>query len=304
MAGATTIEVNGVPVSATAPLPVQLQTGGTVGDVNAKQWGGAALGAGVGAVAAQTYATVRALVDTVLRGDDGATYSAIRSGNNTDNQQSTSLVRLLTDSVMRGTLVEGSNADPIQASRVISGSQGSALTIMPVRGFAFETSRKGRRFTAKSPNLTGVAATTALTTTTPTYLLVNGLTNECVVRRIVITLPVVGTSTSFRLLVKTDTADRFSAGGTTRTPVTMNNGNVVAATQARSLEAPTATAEGGGTRDVAVRTGSVISGGQIVYEPEDGLVIAASGSLLFYVITGTAAATVDYEIEYEDVNIQ
>lgn len=186
-----------------------------------------------------------------------------------------------------------------------SGSTIAHAIISEGRRSGYYSSRRGRRFTAKSPNQTGVAAATAFVTTTPTYLLVNGATNEAVIRRIIVTLPAVGTSTSFVCTIKTDTADRFSAGGTTRTPATMNNGNVVAATQARSLEAPTATAEGGGTRDIYTAAGTtILTGAQFVYEPEDGLIIVSGGSLLLYVVTATAGATVHYVVEYEDANVQ
>jgi hypothetical protein len=84
----------------------------------------------------------------------------------------------------------------------------------------------------------------------------------------------------------------------------MNNGNVIAATQARALEAPTATAEGGGTRDVDVIGGKLAAGEPMIYEPEDGLVIAGGGSLLVYLNSGTAATTEDVVIEFEDVNVQ
>ena len=178
------------------------------------------------------------------------------------------------------------------------------LSTTDSRESGWPSSRSGRRYTCKSPNMTGVAAATGFVTTTPTFLLVAGATNELTIRRVTVSLPLIGTSTTFRAGIKTDTADRFSAGGTARAPVTMNNGNAVATTVARNLETPTATAEGGGTRDVDVKSGNITSGSVIEFNFKDGLIIAASGSFLLYVVTATAGATIDYVIEFEDANIQ
>lgn len=83
MAGSTDLELNGVPVRTATPLPVSIASGSAVTqDTNLKNWGGVALGAGVGALAAQAYATVRGLTDSVVRGDDGATYTAISTRGN------------------------------------------------------------------------------------------------------------------------------------------------------------------------------------------------------------------------------
>jgi len=275
--------------------------------VDLEKWAGIQLGA-VGAVGNQTgnEQTIGGLVRAQLVALDASLAAtnqsqAVAARGSTGTQLGT-LERLLVDSALR-------TWDTIGGSWTIIGgapieSNIDALLQYEARRSGYYASRQGRRYTVKSTGITGVAAGTALTVTAPTFLLVAGATNELIIRRIIVSLPLIGTSTTFRALVKTDTADRFSAGGTTRTPATMNNGNVVATTAARFLEAPTATAEGGGTRDIAARTGQITSGSEIDIEFEDGLILAAGGSLLLYAITATAGATVDYLIEYEDANVQ
>lgn len=181
--------------------------------------------------------------------------------------------------------------------------RGAALFAYQARGEAYLASREGRRYVCKSPNQTGVAAATSFVTTTPTFLAVAGATKEIVVRRITVTLQAVGTSTTFIASVKTDTANRFSSGGTARAPGTMNQGNTVATGLAQNLETPTATAESTAI-DVSVQSGSVVSGAKIEFLFLDGLIVAANGSLLLYVVTATSGATVNYEIEFEEVNCQ
>lgn len=74
MAGATTIEVNGVPVSTTAPLPILAITGGGTQPADITKVSGVANPV---AVTPQAYTVARVPVDSVVRGDDGATYTAI-----------------------------------------------------------------------------------------------------------------------------------------------------------------------------------------------------------------------------------
>jgi hypothetical protein len=272
--------------------------------VDVIKWAGAALTAGADTQTdSVTPGRVSALVDATLRAYDGTNMTRLK-GLAQATSNVTSQFRLCVDSTLRSYEFIQNTDQRLIGTEDQTAAQVSHLIVAEGRRSGYYSSRRGRRYTVKSPNITGVAAATALTTTAPTFLLVAGGTNELLIRRVRLACPVIGTSTSLQLLIKTDTADRFSSGGTTRTPATMNNGNVVATTAARSLEAPTATAEGGGTRDIDVVDGQVVSGGTALYEPEDGLIIAAGGSLLIYAITATAGATCHYVIEYEDANVQ
>ena len=218
-------------------------------------------------------------------------------------EQAFTLYRALVDGLARAVDVTRATY-PVLAGSSVETAGYMALLGMEARKAGYYDSYRGRRYSCKSPNLTGVAAATSFVATTPTFLLVAGATNELLIKKIKVALPAIGTSTTFRAVVKTDTADRFSAGGSARAPATWNNGNVVATTVARNLETPTATAEGGGTRDIWPESGQITSGSEILFDFEDGLIIAAGGSLLLYVVTATAGATVDYAIEFEDANVQ
>lgn len=299
--GSTDLELNGVPVRAATPLPVQVTGASSASsDVNNAKWGGATLAAGLGAVAAQPYASIRALDDAVIRGDDGTTYSAIAT-RASGTSQVASLNRLLTDSGSR--VWDGAAWQPWNSQVETAATSGSHAGVLEARATGFYGSVKGRRYACKSPNITGVAAATSLTTTTPTFLMVAGATKEIVVRRVTVSMPLKGTSTTFRALIKTDTANRFSSGGTARAPGTMNQGNTVATGLAQNLETPTATAEST-VVDVSTKSGAVADGATIEFLFDDGLIVANSGSFLLYVVTATAGATVDYVIEFEEANVQ
>ncbi len=216
----------------------------------------------------------------------------------------TSLYRLLVDAAIRTYDVNAGFMNTTAGIEVLHQGALSTPGVSQPRRDGYWGSRAGRRYRTGTDDMTGVAAATGFVATTPTFLLVAGATAELIIRKIRVGCPLVGTKTSFRVLVKTDTADRFSAGGTTRTPTTWNAGNAIASGVGRSLEAPTATAEGAGTRIAATSVGPVVAGGLIELDLRDGLIIPASGSLLVYVVGATAAPTVDLDIEFEEANIQ
>ncbi len=277
------------------------------------RFGGVAVGGGLplNSTTAQDERLIAALVRAGLTGvDSGQAAGAMNRAIEARTPAAfaggvTSLYSLLVSAVSFGFDTIAGALGLNQCVRELVTASSTHQVMVEGRKAGFHSSLRGRRFTVKSPNATGVASVVgAFVATTPTYLIVNGATNEMIVRRIKSTCSNLNAATKRQMLIKTDTADRFSAGGTTRTPVTMNNGNVVAASQARSLEAPTATAEGGGTRDVDVIGGKLAAGEPMTYEPEDGLVVAAGGSLLVYNLSGGAATTEDVVIEYEDGNVQ
>lgn len=301
--GSTDLELNGVPVRSATPLPVQVTGASTASsDVNNSKWGGATLAAGVGAVAAQPYASIRALDDAVIRGDDGTTYSAIgtRAAN---SGQAFTFQRLLTDSVVRG--FEPNNNSWQSASVYLENTAtvGAMLSVSEARKSGYISARGGRRYVCKSPNLTGVAAATSLTTTAPTFLIDTGATKAIVVNRVRVSMPLKSTATTFRALIKTDNVVRFSSGGTARAPQTMNQGNTVATGLAQNLETPTALAEST-AKDVSAKSGLVSDGSVIEFLFDDGLIVQKSGSFLLYVVTATTGATVDYEVEFEEAQVQ
>lgn len=254
------------------------------------------------ALAAQAYTVARVPVDGVIRGDDGATYTvpAVRASNPTSI--SSALFRLLADANLRGINAVSGNSDGIIAIPDLASGY-AHLAVQEARKPGYYAALKGRRYVCKSPDLTGVAAPTSLTLTTPTFLIVAGATKEVIVRRITVSMPLKATATTFRALVKTDTANRYSSGGTARAPGTLNQGNTVATGLTRNTEAPTATSESTAV-GVGSKSGLVSDGAVIEFLFDDGLIVPASGSLLLYVVTATAGATVDYEIEFEEVDVQ
>lgn len=221
----------------------------------------------------------------------------------------TTLYRLLTDSLGRGFEPQASSLDPVHMLREISTAAGGALSMLQQRASGYWASLRGRRYKSKTLDLTGVAARTTLSLTEPLFILVAGATKELIIRRVKLSLRVRTTGTSLELLVKTDTADRYTSGGTSRAAETLNPGNAVATGLAQSRESTggsviVATAEGGGTRGAGHACGQPTSGGVAVIEYEDGLIVPAGGSLLVYGVTATTAETVDVEIEFEEANVQ
>jgi hypothetical protein len=255
-----------------------------------------------GALAAQAYSVARVPVDGVIRGDDGATYSVpgVRASNPTSI--SSTILRLLADANTRGINSASGNSDGIIAIPDLQAGY-AHLAVQEARKPGYFAALKGRRYVCKSPDMTGVAAATSLTLTAPTFLIVPGATKEVIVRRVTVSMPLKGTSTTFRALIKTDTANRYSSGGTARAPGTLNQGNTIATGLTRNTEAPTATSEST-VVGVGCKSGLVSDGAVIEFLFEDGLIVPASGSFLLYVITATNAATIDYEIEFEEVDVQ
>lgn len=203
--------------------------------------------------------------------------------------------------------------DPIQGSflsvggleEIINGGV-DALNVQEIRKSGYQSSRRGRRFSVTGASFATIAGTTALTVTIPQFLMTLGATNEVILRRAIFTISTPGTATSSCVLIKTDTTNRFSSGGTARTAQTLNGGNVIATTVScvDGAAAITATAEGGGTRQIWQEFGGILAGSRIAFEPEDGLVIPSSGSLLAYFLNATAGANWTYYFEFEDVNVQ
>lgn len=153
----------------------------------------------------------------------------------------------------------------------------------------------------RNVTVTGVAAYAA---TSPSIIIVPAATNELIIRAIrVQTVTQTGT---VRVDVVIDPDNRYSSGGTSRTVYNPNLGSVAAdaPTQARD-GAIVATAEDGDERDMG--SGIIASaGGQVVFEENDGMLLAPAGSILIYVndVAGSVAPTFVWEIEYEAANVQ
>lgn len=256
---------------------------------------------------AHAYTTARLMTDAVLRADDGATFSAVGSRGSAGAEVAT-IQRLLTSSLARVYNPSSGDFHSVVGDRELSTNNVDALGCLQIRASGYQSSRRGRRYRAGTLDLTGVASRTTLLLTEPAFLIVAGATNELIIRRITISNPIVSTATSFRALVKTDTANRYSSGGTTRTPETLNPANAVASGVAQSRESTggaviVATAEGGGTRGAGAKSGNTLNGAVIEFLYKDGLIIPAGGSLLVYIVTATTSDDVDVDIEFEEANV-
>lgn len=172
------------------------------------------------------------------------------------------------------------------------------------RESAYVASRVGRRFyvTHQTPN-TVISAQASFVATTPTFLLRQSATAVRVVLRS-ITITVVNTPTDdVRITVAIDTADRFSAGGTSVTPQNANEESATASGITSFLTNPTATAAGAGTRYLVNDLIDNLPASSWTVQFKDGVLLSTTASLLVYVFGngGATAADVFFTFEWEEV---
>lgn len=267
-----------------------------------------------GAVADQSYGLERLLVDGVVRGDDGTDYPAISGGTLSAMDHSvTSAVRGLYAIAALSLINVPSGRTHSQANAI---EENASLTqafsgVVEGRGGQFLKSLRGRAFRVGSDRalVQGIAAFVA---TTPDVLIVPAATNEWVLKKLrVWTLTQTGT---VRVRVVYDPDNRFSAGGTTRTPVNRNLGSAATDTPTRCLDGGpvgaatpiTATAEDADERGGPGDKFITAAFGEAVFERDDGDIVSPAGSTLLYVNdnAGAVAPTFGWEAEYELADVQ
>jgi hypothetical protein len=172
------------------------------------------------------------------------------------------------------------------------------------RESAFVASRRGRRFysTHQTPN-TVITAQASFVATTPTFMLRQAATAVRVILRS-ITLFIVNTPTDdVRVTVEIDTADRFSAGGTSHTPQNVNEESATASGITSFLSNPTATAAGAGTRYLVNALVDNTAPSRLSIDFKDGVLLSTTASLLTYVFGngGATPADVFFVFEWEEV---
>ena len=216
------------------------------------------------------------------------------------------LIGILTNARMGGLDPVAADWKRLLAVAETTGTSDAAQLSADLRQDGYYTSLRGRRYVVTNAAGGTVTGTVGFTATAPVIMIVAGGANELIMRRLVISnQDTTGATVPERVVVVSDTVDRFSAGGTTRTPATLNGGNAIASTAARVLDgAITATAAGAGTRTIELRTLGLGSVAPNEFLFRDALIIPAGGTMLVYVTSATAAVTFVYVYEYEDANIQ
>lgn len=160
----------------------------------------------------------------------------------------------------------------------------------------------GRRFVATHQTLGGtVSGQTALSATTPTFMIRNAstATRRIILRSISLT-SIDNQNQRADIYVVLDTTDRFSAGGTSHIPQNMNGESTIASATS-FLSNPTATAAGAGTRIVmatSVDTRNNAIPAMILFK--DGLLISTPGSLLVYTVRNVAPVW-SFAFEWEEI---
>lgn len=176
--------------------------------------------------------------------------------------------------------------------------------VYQARESAFAASLRGRRFysTHQTPN-TAITAQASFVATTPTFLLRQAATSVRVILRS-ISIFIVNTPTDdVRITVAIDTADRFSAGGTSHTPQNANEESATASGITSFLSNPTATAAGAGTRYLMNTLIDNSAPSTITINFKDGVLLSTTASLLVYVFGngGATPADVYWVAEWEEV---
>jgi hypothetical protein len=252
------------------------------------------------ALTAQAYALYRLLVDTVIRGDDGATYSAISTRALTsDANIAAALLGLTTNS--RPSVIDEIAGTYARQQGLQDGVTG-AYVLQP-RESAFPASRSGRRFytTHQTPG-TVVTGQTSFVATTPTFLLRQAAsTRRVILRSIMLSQDGTVAGGKINVAVVLDTADRFSAGGTAIVPQNPSGPSAVASAITSFLFNPTATAAGGGTR-VLVQAAAVAALGSVLsIDFKDGVIVGTTGALLIYTWAATTGPSWQIILEWEEV---
>lgn len=197
------------------------------------------------------------------------------------------------------------------ATGLIFGDSGGSVPVTTLDGLpsintrrdGFIAANAGRRFSATNPTLgSPITGQIGFAATTPTFLLRQSAATRRIVLRTINLGLAAGAGGSFRVAVVIDTADRFSAGGTSVTPQNMNTGSAIASAVTGFLINPTATAAGAGTRIISTISGPVANGTNISVNFSDGLLIGTTGSLLVYATsTAASAPSLLFTFEWEEI---
>lgn len=162
----------------------------------------------------------------------------------------------------------------------------AGLPVVDTRRDAWIATEGARRFNVTNVVNTPVAAQSGFTDTTPTLLLRQLASSRRIVfRSLEIGLTSGGGGNQLRAIIAIDTADRFSAGGTTHTPVNLNEESATASAVTAFLSNPTVTAAGAGTRYVNNIVSGNPNGGNIMIDYNDGIFLGTTSSFLAYVFT-------------------
>jgi hypothetical protein len=213
-----------------------------------------------------------------------------RSFGNIVGAQWSNLIGLLTGSVPLLNDVQGSNILGIQSGlqEVFSGSSVVAGAL-EVRQNGFWGARLSRRFAGKHATEGGnLTAQAAYVSTTPTILLaLNAAGKRAIVRSLYIAIDS-ATTNPVRVVIKIDSANRLSAGGTSVTPQNTNSGG--GGSSLTYTENATATAEAGGTKRLYEFLIASGKGASITIGFNDEVFINATGSYLVYVFDDAGAS--------------
>ncbi len=218
----------------------------------------------------------------------------------------TNLYRLLVDAQPRLYDWASTNLHTQMGGRDSAADNFDHAIVQQGRESGYHSSIRGRRFLISGEGV-AQALTSGFTATIPQVIVVPGAALDFVVRKITASMSIVAGTPPALMRVVLDTANRYSSGGTSRTPFNMNGGSAAAAafTQVKDgAAAITATAAGGGTREMGTQVLKTLVGEPYVREYEDGLIVPSSGSLLLYFYAGDTAGRVHWEIEGEEVNVQ
>lgn len=163
------------------------------------------------------------------------------------------------------------------------------LSTVDAYGSSYRASRLGKLFAAthQTPG-TVVTGQTSFVATTPTFLLrQNAGTKKVALESIELTLVGTAPGGDVSITVAIDTADRFSAGGTSVTPQNVNTDSVTASGITSFLYNPTATAAGGGTRYVWNGSAGQAVPTFFTIPADDGWLVGTTGAVLVYTWAAT-----------------
>jgi hypothetical protein len=205
----------------------------------------------------------------------------------------------------------GASFDLHPATGLIFGDSGGSVLVSTSAGLpsintrrdGFIAANAGRRFTTTNVFGTPVTGQIGFTDTTPTFLLRQSASTKRVVLRTINLGLAAGAGGSFRVAIVIDTADRFSAGGTSLTPENTNTGSATPSAVTAFLLNPTATAAGVGTRPISHVAASASNGTNITFNFGDGVLIGTTGSLLVYATSMIASApSLFFTFEWEEID--
>lgn len=179
----------------------------------------------------------------------------------------------------------------------------SALLACIMRGSAYVSTARGRRFVGTPQNQTAIAIQAAFGATTPTILLNNSAATRRVILRSLQFFNTNAPTNVPQIIIAIDTANRFSAGGTSVTPQNQNAQSATASAVSGFRTGATATAAGAGTRYIfnGLMSGTPV-GSNISINFEDGIMIGTTGSILIYLFNaGATQANIFYRVEWEEI---